>query len=68
MQNKWSAFLDRKRDVPEVQHALRSVKSLTDTKKKFLKQLSFEDEPAEFGKVLSDYNLETQQAKEKNGG
>ncbi|SVB64654.1 uncharacterized protein METZ01_LOCUS217508, partial [marine metagenome] len=55
-------------DVPEVQHALKSAKSLTDTKKKFLKQLSFEAEPAEFGKALSDYNLKTLQAKEKNGG
>ena len=59
MQNKWSAFLDRERDVPEVQHAVKSVKSLTDTKKKFLNQLSFEAEPAEFRKALSDYNLET---------
>ena len=68
MQNKWSTFLDRNHDVPEVQHALKSVKSLTDTKEKFLKQLSFEAEPAEFGKVLSDYNSKTLQAKERNGG
>ena len=68
MQNKWSAYLDRNNDFPEVQQALKSAKSLTDTKKKFLKQLSFEAEPAEFGKALSDYNLETQQAEEKNGG
>ena len=68
MQNKWSAFLDRNYDVPEVKHALKSVKSLTDTKEKFLKQLSFEAEPAEFGKVLSDYNSKTLQAKERNGG
>ena len=59
MQNKWSAYLDRNNDFPEVQQALKSAKRLTDTKKKFLKQLSFEDEPAEFGKALSDYNLET---------
>ena len=68
MQNKWSAFLDRNHDVPEVQHALKSAKILTDTKEKFLKQLSFEAEPAEFGKVLSDYNSKTLQAKERNGG
>ena len=68
MQNKWSAFLDQNYDVPEVQFALKSVKNLTDTKEKFLKQLSFEAEPAEFGKVLSDYNLKTMQAKERNGG
>ena len=68
MQDKWSAYLDRNNDFPEVQHALKSVKSLTDTKEKFLKQLSFEAEPAEFGKVLSDYNLKTLQAKETNEG
>ena len=68
MQNKWSAFLDRNHDVLEVQHALKSAKILTDTKEKFLKQLSFEAEPTEFGKVLSDYNLKTLQAEEKNGG
>ena len=68
MQNKWSAFLDRKTNVQEVQHALKSAKSLIDTKKKFLKQLSFEDEPAEFGKTLSDYYLKTLLAEEKNGG
>ena len=61
MQNKWSAFLDRNHDVPEVQHALKSAKSLTDTKEKFLKQLSFEAEPAEYGKALSAYNLDKQQ-------
>ena len=68
MQNKWSAYLDRNNDFPEVQQALKSAKSLTDTKEKFLKQLSFEAEPAEFGKALSDYNLKTLQAEEKNGG
>ena len=57
MQDKWPAYLDRNNDFPEVQHALKSAKSLTDTKEKFLKQLLFEAEPTEFGKVLSDYNL-----------
>jgi len=61
MQNKWTAYLDRNHDVPEIQHALKSAKSLTDTKKKFLKQLSFEAEPADYGKTLSAYNLDKQQ-------
>ena len=61
MQNKWSAFLDRKRDVPEVQHALKSVKNLTYTKKKFLNQLSFEAEPAEYVRALSSYISDKQQ-------
>ena len=68
MQNKWSAFLDRKQEVPEVQYALKYIKNLTDTKKKFLKQLSFESEPAGFGKALSDYNLKTLQPEENNDG
>jgi len=42
MQNKWSSFLDQNYDVPEVQFALKSVKILTGTKKRFLKHLSFE--------------------------
>ena len=67
MQNKWSAYLDRKTDVPEVQQALKSAKSLTDTKKKFLKHLSFGTEPAEYEKALSAYNLDIQLEEEKNG-
>ena len=43
----------------EVKHVLKSANILADTKKKFLRQLTFEAEPAEFGKALSDYNLET---------
>ena len=67
MQNKWSAFLDQNYDVPEVQFALKSVKILTETKKRFLKHLSFETEPAEYRKVLSAYNLDIQLEEEKNG-
>ena len=67
MQNKWSAFLDQNYDVPEVQFALKSVKILTGTKKRFLKHLSFGAEPAEFGKVLSSYNLDIQLEEEESG-
>ena len=67
MQNKWSAFLDQNYDVPEVQFALKSVKILTRTKKKFLKHLSFETEPTEYRKALSTYNLNIQLEEEKNG-
>ena len=58
MQNKWSAFLDQNYDVPEVKFALKSVKILTGTKKRFLKHLSFETEPSDNRKVLSAYNLD----------
>ena len=67
MQNKWSAFLDQNYDDPEVQFALKSVKILTRTKKRFLKHISFGAEPAEYGKVLSAYNLDIQLEEEKNG-
>jgi len=67
MKNKWSAFLDQNYDVPEVQFALKSVKILTGTKKRFLKYLSFGAEPSEFGKALSTYNSDKQQEEEKNG-
>jgi len=58
MQNKCSSFLDRNHDVQEVKLALKSVKRLNYTKKKFLKQLSFEAEPADYEKALSAYNLD----------
>jgi len=61
MKNKWSAFLDQNYGVPEVQFALKSVKILTGTKKRFLKQLSFGAEPSEYGKALSAYNSDKQQ-------
>ena len=67
MQNKWSAFLDQNYDDPEVQSAFKSVKILTRTKKRFLKHISFGAEPAEYGKVLSAYNLDIQLEEEKNG-
>jgi len=67
MKNNWSAFLDQNYDVPEVQFALKSVKILTGTKKRFLKHLSFGAEPAEYGKALSTYNSDKQQEEEKNG-
>ena len=67
MKNKWSAFIDQNYDVPEVKFALKSVKILTGTKKRFLKHLSFGTEPSEFGKTLSAYTLDIQLEVEKNG-
>jgi hypothetical protein len=67
MKNKWSAFIDQNYDVPEVKFALKSVKILTGTKKRFLKHLSFGTEPSEYGKTLSTYNLDIQLEVEKNG-
>ena len=67
MKNKWSAFIDQNYDVPEVKFALKSVKILTRTKKRFLKHLSFGTEPSEYGKTLSAYNLDIQLEVEKNG-
>ena len=67
MKNKWSAFIDQNYGVPEVKFALKSVKILTGTKKRFLKHLSFGTEPSEYGKALSEYNLDIQLEVEKNG-
>ena len=67
MQNKWSAFLDQNYDVLEVKFALKSVKILTETKKRFLKHLSFGAEPAEYGKALSAYSLDIPLEEEKSG-
>tara|TARA_B110000467_G_scaffold134436_1_gene130807 strand:- start:97 stop:300 length:204 start_codon:yes stop_codon:yes gene_type:complete len=67
MQNKWSAFFDQNYDVPEVKFALKSVKILTETKKRFLKHLSFGAEPAEYGKALSAYSLDIPREGEKSG-
>ena len=67
MKNKWSAFIDQNYDVPEVKFALKSVKILTGTKKRFLKHLPFGTEPSEYGKALSEYNLDIQLDVEKNG-
>ena len=67
MQNKWSAFLDQNYDVPEVKFALKSVKILTETKKRFLKQLSFGAEPAEYEKALSAYSLDIPLEGEESG-
>jgi len=67
MKNKWSAFLDQNYDVPEVKFALKSVKILTETKKRFLKHLSFGAEPAEYGKALSAYSIDIPLEEEKSG-
>ena len=67
MQNKWSAFFDQNYDVPEVKFALKSVKILTETKKRFLKHLSFGAEPAEYGKALSAYSLDIPLEEEESG-
>ena len=64
MQHKYSAFLERNTDLPEVQSALKSVKSLTKSKDIFLKRLSFEAEPPNFAKFLSACKFNKPQSKE----
>ena len=56
MRHKYSAFLERNAEIPEVQSALHSIKILTESKDYFLKRLSFETEPAGFAKFLNDKN------------
>jgi len=67
MRHKYSAFLERNAEVPEVKSALHSIKILTESKFFFLKRLSFETEPAGFAKVLNAKN-DIQHAKEKLHG
>ena len=67
MQNKWSTFLEQNYEAPEVQFAMKSVKILTETKKRFLKHLSFGAEPAEYGKALSAYSIDIPLEEEKSG-
>ena len=67
MRHKYSAFLERNTEVPEVKSALHSIKILTESKDFFLKRLSFETEPAGFAKVLNAKN-DIQHAKEKLHG
>jgi len=67
MRHKWSAFFERNADVPEVESALKSAKILTETKTVFLHRLSFEAEPADFEKVLADWNLTKLNPEERNG-
>ena len=57
MQHNWSAFLERKLDLPEVQSTLKSIKTLTETKSDFLQRLSFEAEPANFGNFLKQKRI-----------
>ena len=68
MQHNCSAFLEHNADVPEVQSALKSVKSLTKSKDIFLKRLSFESEPADFAKFLSAGKFNKRQSKEEQHG
>ena len=67
MRHKYSAFLERNTEVPEVKSALHSIKILTESKDFLLKRLSFETEPAGFAKVLNAKN-DIQHAKEKLHG
>ena len=67
MRHKYSAFLERNTEVPEVKSALHAIKILTESKIFFLKRLSFETEPAGFAKVLNAKN-DIQHAKEKLHG
>ena len=67
MRHKYSAFLERNAEVPEVKSALHSIKILTESKDFFLKRLSFETEPAGFSKVLNAKN-DIQHAKEELHG
>ena len=55
MQYKLSDFMDRNTDFSEVKLALKSIERQTETIRNHSYSLPFESEPAEFLKILSDW-------------
>ena len=68
MQYKLSDFIERNTDVPEVKSALKSIERQTETIRNHSYSLPFESEPAEFLKILSDWQSKKEQSEENDGG
>ena len=68
MQYKFSDFIERNTDVPEVKSALKSIERQTETIRNHSYSLPFESEPAEFLKILSDWQSKKEQPEDNNGG
>tara|TARA_B100000686_G_scaffold297132_1_gene329200 strand:+ start:720 stop:923 length:204 start_codon:yes stop_codon:yes gene_type:complete len=67
MQNKFSDFIERNDDVPEVYSALKSIERQIRTIRNHLCSLPFESEPSEFLKVLSAWQSK-KHPEENDGG
>ena len=68
MQYKLSDFMDRNTDFPEVKSALKSIERQTETIRNHSYSLPFESEPAEFLKILSDWQSKKEQTENNDGG
>ena len=68
MQYKLSDFIERNTDVPEVKSALKSIERQTETIRNHSYSLPFESEPAEFLKILSDWQSKKEQTENNDGG
>ena len=68
MQNKFSDFIERNDDVPEVNSALKSIERQIRTIRNHLCSLPFESEPSEFLKVLSDWQSKKKHSEDNNDG
>ena len=68
MQYKLSDFIERNTDLPEVKSALKSIERQTETIRNHSYSLPFESEPAEFLKILSDWQSKKEQTENNDGG
>ena len=68
MQYKFSDFIERNIEVPEVNSALKSIERQIETIRNHLYSLPFESEPSEFLKVLSDWQSQKKHSEDNNGG
>ena len=68
MQYKLSDFIARNTDVPEVKSGLKSIERQTETIRNHSYSLPFESEPAEFLKILSDWQSKKEQTENNHGG
>tara|TARA_B100000686_G_scaffold222196_1_gene229342 strand:- start:116 stop:322 length:207 start_codon:yes stop_codon:yes gene_type:complete len=68
MQYKFSDFIERNIEVPEVNSALKSIERQIENIRNHLYSLPFESEPSEFLKVLSDWQSQKKHSEDNNGG
>ena len=66
MQYKLSDFIEKNTDVPEVKSALKSIERQTETIRNHSYSLPFESEPAEFLKILSDWQSKKEQTEDND--
>ena len=68
MKETLSDFMERNIDIPEVRSSLKSIERQTETIRNHSYRLPFESEPAEFLKILSDWQSKKEQTENNDGG